>query len=500
MKQLSIPVVVILFFTLSVSAGADEVDRHVMQGIDQMYAVRFDDASRSFDKAIAADRNDPRGYFYRATVHLWSYVFDKRQQQLDLFLKLSDQAISVAERRIAAAPGDSRAKIFLGMSYGYKAIANGRAENFMAAALSARTCYDKLNDLVRNDPRAYDAYLGLGLFHFLFGSVPKAAQFMAGLSGIKGDAKLGIKEIETVASKGTYFKNDAQLILALLNIYYVEDVSKGLASLEALAKKYPRNVAMLYAIGTVYSDKNQPDRAIPYYERIIREGNRDFGMITDMSTVRCGIAYYMKNDFARAKPYLQKYLKSSKEQSLKAYAWYLLGHCFEIEGSRESAVKAYGYATRQKGEGSPEDRIGRRKAAQLLKTPLSQNDIALLRAVNSNASGRFDEGLAQSTALLARRDLTPAQRAQSFYTLGESLREKGQWKKAIDAYKNAIAAPKHSESWIAPFSHLHLAECYLKLGDREKWRANIDLAKRYTGYDNEPLLRYKLERDVTLID
>lgn len=478
------------------AAPPDAVEQHVMQGIDHLYSVRFDQAARSFDAAIAADRGDPRGYFYRANVHLWSYIFDKRKDQFDLFMKMSDQAIKAAEMR----KGDNRAKLFLGMSYGYKAIANAHAENAMAAAISARSCYEKLNEVVRADPKAYDAYLGLGIFHFLLGSVPKAAQFLSGFSGIKGDAKLGLKEMETVASRGTYFKNDAQLILALLNVYYLQDVPKGLPALQSLSRKYPRNVGIVYAIATVYATENQPDKAISYYETVIKQGNNDFKVVTDMSYGRCGIAYMMKNDFARAKPYLQKFIKNSNEETYRAYCWYLLGLCFEAEGNRANAIKAYDYVLKSPQYSSPEDQMAHRKAKEWRAKAMTPTDITLMRAVNAATGGNFNEAYTLASGLVSRRDLTPAQRAQAHYALGRGLQERGDCARAVEAYTIAAATGKHSETWVAPYSQFHMAECYLKMGNRDKWRLNLDLAKRHSDYDNEQQLRFQLQRDVTLID
>ncbi len=478
----------------------DDVERHVMQGIDYLYAVRFDDAARSFESAIAADRSDPRGYFYRAHVHLWSYIFDRREAQLDMFLKMSDQAIEMAEKRVDANGRDARSKLFLGMSYGYKAIANARAENFMAAAISARACHDKLSEVVRDDPKMADAYLGLGIFHVLLGSVPKAAQFLSGLGGIKGDAKLGLKEIEIVANRGTYFRNDAQLILAMLNIYYLEDLGRGLPTLEAMSRKYPRNVGILYAIASAYDSRNQADKAIGYYEQVIKQGNDDFKIITDLSYGRCGIAYVMKNDVARAKPYLQKFIKSSPEKTYRAYSWYLLGLCFEMEGDRAHAVKAYDYALKSPGFSSPEDRMAQRKARELKQTPMSATDQTVMRALNAVQAGNFASAYTQAASLAGRSDLTPAQRACAEYAIGRVLQERKEYAKAVEAYKSALAAGTHGEQWVLPYSYVYLAKCYLAMGDHEKWRTAMGHAKRYSGYDNEPQLRFLIERDVTLID
>ncbi len=492
--------VLLLLVGTAVSLRADAIDQHIMRGIDQLYNVDFDGASASFDRAIAADPRDPAGYFYRANVHLWSYLFDRRREQLGQFMSYSDKTITVAEQRIAANPKDSRARLFLGMSYGYRAIAQAREENITAAAIAAKTCYERLNDARREDPKLYDASLGLGLFHFLFGSVPKAAQFMAGFTGIKGDAKLGIREIEEAAAKGRYFRNDAGMIMALLKIYYLDDVNAGSTTLKGLVDRYPRNVALLYALGTVYMDKAQFDRAIPIFESVIRLGNTDFKTFTEMSYGRLGILYYQRNDFPRAKAYLQSFLKTSGEKMFRTYSWYLLGVCYEIGGNREFAVKAYQKAAAGPRFSSPEDGAANRRAAELSKRPLTAADIDLIRAINQVSSGQNDGAITLATAVLGRGGLTPAQRAQAYFAQARGYQQKGDFKRAIPLFQSAIATGKHGETWVAPFSYFHMSECYRALGDTKRWQENIDRAKSFQDYDNERTLRFKIERDVTMID
>jgi tetratricopeptide (TPR) repeat protein len=354
--------------------------------------------------------------------------------------------------------------------------------------------------VIATDPKMYDAYLGLGIFHFIFGSVPKAGQFLAGIGGIKGDAQLGLREIEAAARRGGYFRNDAQLILALLNIYYKNSVDQGLASLDALAKRYPKNVAILYALGSVYLDQKQPDRAVSYFDRVAQQGNNDFRTFTNMSYGRAGTAFFMKNDFARSKTYLQKFLRYSDEKMLRAVAWFMLGECYEMEGNRDFAVKAYQRALKSPQYSSPEDRYAYRKAKEFVARPMTAADIEILRALNFNASGNRDQAIALSRSALARSGTTSAQRAQGYYALGEALQAKEDYRGAIDAFNSAAHTGKHEEDWVAPYSYFHMAESYLKLGDKEKWRENLNRAQDFHGYDNEPQLRFKINRDVTLID
>src|SRR5688572_29690579 len=92
------------------SRAGDDVRSLMRQGVDHLYNVDFDAAARSFDAAIKAAPNDPRGYFYRANVHLFSYLFSRRQDQLQSYLSMSDRTISIAERRIASNNGVAEAK------------------------------------------------------------------------------------------------------------------------------------------------------------------------------------------------------------------------------------------------------------------------------------------------------------------------------------------------------------------------------------------------------
>jgi len=495
----SLLLLAVLLAVSSATLRADQIDNLVMRGLDQMYSVQFDEAGRSFDQAIALDRNDPRGYFYRATLHLWSYIFGREGAQLELFLKQCDQTIAVAEKRLDE-NDDPRARLFLGLTYGYKAIANARAENFTAAALSGRTCYQKLNELTRDNPNTWDAYLGLGIFHFIFGSIPKAGQVIGNLGGIKGDAQLGLKEIAITAQRGTYFKNDAQLIQALLAIYYLNDLDRGVETLSGIARRYPKNVALQYAIGAAYMSNRRPDRAWSAFAVVVREANPDFKLLTDLSTIRCADIRFMKNDFAGARGYYQRYLQSSKEKVFQAHGWQRLGICFEMEGKRDLALKAYARVRTASEITSPEDRYAARKARQYTAAPISSIERTLLRAINAVAAGDWTSAMNEGVKAIGYGNLTPDQNALAYYVIGRGYQGLGKPQRGTDAYRLAAAQKVRAETWVAPFSYFYAAECYSALGDRTHASQFLALAKRPMGYDFEGELRFLIERDVTKID
>src|SRR5690606_37991626 len=104
-----------------------------------------------------------------------------------------------------------------------------------------------------------------------------------------------------------------------------------------------------------------------------------FRTLTDMSYGRAGMAFFSLNRFDKAKTYLQKFLRNSKEEVFRAHAWYLLGVCNEIEGNRELAISAYKRAREGVSHSTSwQDRYASRKARKLMKEPLTKVDIELI--------------------------------------------------------------------------------------------------------------------------
>ncbi|MBL0333603.1 MAG: tetratricopeptide repeat protein [Chlorobi bacterium] len=491
-----------LFFILfSVNKlKADAIDDNIMKGLELLYNVNFDEAKSYFDKSISIDPTDPRGYLFSSNVHLWSYLFDNKDEQLSYFITLNDKTISVAEKRIKNNPNDIRSKLMLGMAYGYRAIGNIRAENFVAGAMSGRTCYDKLMEVVKVNNKEWDAYLGLGIFHFAFGSIPQIGQFVTGLSGIKGDSKLGLQEILVTSARGYYFKHDAKFINALLDIYYKNEKSKGLGVLQDMNIKYPKSVPLYYVIGTAYSEAGEVQKALPYFDKIIKDNNKDFKVFTALSYARSGMSYFLMNDFSKSKIYLQSFLKNYNEKLFKTQVWSYLGICYEIEGNRENALKSYQRAKSTFGK-TGEDISSKIKIMKLISNPLDAIDIDIIKGLNFIQVENFNDALTISKKLSNQQKLKPEQISQINYILGSAYFGLKNYNIANDFFAKAIASSVNSEEkWVPPFCYFYMSEGFKILGDLKKSKDYLQSARNFKNYENEHLLRFKIERNITLID
>lgn len=154
----------LLFVALSLLPGlleAAEIDSpklhkgrpnlDIIEGINHLYDLEFDDAEKHFSKIVAEKPDHPAGYFYMAMV-TWSRlsVGFWTAENLKEYVARIDLTISVARTAIEKNEKDSRNYFYLGGALGFK----GRFElmqqkwfssyNLAYDAIQAlRTCQDR---------------------------------------------------------------------------------------------------------------------------------------------------------------------------------------------------------------------------------------------------------------------------------------------------------------------------------------------------------------------
>lgn len=111
-------------------------------------------------------------------------------------------------------------------------------------------------------PEGTDAYLTLGTANYIIGSLPGFKKFFLGFSGIHGDKKLGIQQLEMAAKSGHYLRPFAKIMLALAALREKKpEVAR--IQLKELVAEFPEN--------TLFADELAklgipPDSASPAQE------------------------------------------------------------------------------------------------------------------------------------------------------------------------------------------------------------------------------------------
>jgi hypothetical protein len=89
-------------------------------------------------------------------------------------------------------------------------------------------------------PDAADAYLTLGTANYIIGSLPGLKKFFLGISGIHGDEKVGIQQLEIATERGHYLRPFAKIVLALAALRE-KKTGVARAQLEELVAEFPEN-------------------------------------------------------------------------------------------------------------------------------------------------------------------------------------------------------------------------------------------------------------------
>jgi tetratricopeptide (TPR) repeat protein len=483
-------------------AAMDDYDPYVKErviaGVDAFYSMRYDLAMAIYDDLIAKYPADPTGYFFRSQIFLWRYLFDYSEPDYKRFIAACDKSIAVAEEAIKVNPNNNYGRTILGAIYGFRSIANFRAENLVKATLDGRSCYNYLNESLKRDPKQYDAYLGMGVFHFGIAVMPSTVKFAANFAGLKGDRESGLREVGIAAEKSLFSRSDAKIFLAFIEVYFNKDYGKGFKYLQDLLQKYPNNIPVLYTLGNVETFLKKMTFANDYYKKVVQLADTNFKTFTTLANYRMGEAYFRLNDFDKGKACLQRYFKARFERSFRGIAFYRLALMYEMSGDRTSAVKGYQKCL-EVAPFEPEDKYAIRKAKEYVKTPLDANTVQLIKGVNCAESLRWTEVEPFLKPLADNGALSKELRAEACYYMGEALRGQQRVPEAIAYYLKAVELQPEKERWFMPWSYFRISEMYNAQGQREKSRAYLDKAKAFSDYDFQEPLAFLIERDVTLL-
>lgn len=463
-----------------------------------MYSMRYADAARAFEDIIAKYPNEPTGYFFRSQIHLWKFLFDYSEPDYRLFLQQCDKAIAVAETTLKERPDNTFAQTIVGAVYGFRAMANFRAENFMKATLDGRSCYNYLSAVVKTNPKEYDAFLGMGMFHFGVAAMPSVVRSVANFAGLKGDLEGGLAEIRMAAEKSVWARNDAAMFLAMINVYYKRDFTQGLKYLDDLLGRYPNNVPMLYSRANVELFVRKPQTALPLYQKVAQYADTNFRAFNAFAHYRMGECYWRMNDFERAKQEFQRFFKGRYERSFRGNALLRLALCYEMTGNRAEALKGYAKCTALTPF-EPDDRFAIRRAKDYTKKALEAAQIQLIKGVNAVESSQFREAEQLLRPLIENASLSKEIRSEAAYNLAEALREQQRTAEAIPLYLKAVECEPQEERWVMPWSYYRIAEIHFNAGKRDLSRSYIEKAKVFSGYDFQEWLTFLMERDATML-
>jgi tetratricopeptide (TPR) repeat protein len=259
-------VAVLAAVPLAAAPLADDLDGRIDAGLALLYQGQYEEALDSFRSFSSGHPGNPAGQFFIAGVYQLrglAYASDAWDRSYETAL---DSALALSDRAIKGNPKDPWAYFFRGGTFAYMASRDARNGSLLAALNKGLSGMSDLKRAVEIDPVLYDAYLGLGSYHYFR---TKAASVFKWLPFIGDRREQGVRELRTAVAQGRYTRVMAMNALMWILIDYGK-LDGALEAARQLEQEYPANHAFHWGAAEVHYKRGQWGPAGEAYERLLR--------------------------------------------------------------------------------------------------------------------------------------------------------------------------------------------------------------------------------------
>lgn len=323
-----------------------EPARHTL---DLIYNMEFDAALEASQRLIERAPAHPAGYFYRAATYWQWRLIAVDPQQRAAFLAHFDTATQQAQERATRLPDTQAAEaaFYLGAVYGMQARMYFVEQHYLRALRAAYQGSQHLQRCVARDPEWYDAYAGLGTYHYVLARVPSVWRgIVEQVIGLAGDRDKGLQALEQARAAGGLASAEAASLLAKIYALPREhQYDKAHALLAPLVQRYPQNSDYRYRLGVVCAAQAQWACAIAMQQHLIAEVQQGTPShpLAGLPRLRYRLAevYVFQQEAPAARALLTALRAEALPASLRAWVELRLGNLHDLQGERQAAQVWY---------------------------------------------------------------------------------------------------------------------------------------------------------------
>ncbi|MHC4321785.1 MAG: hypothetical protein ACYST3_05870 [Planctomycetota bacterium] len=206
--------------TINSDSQHDLIIEKIRQAMDAYYRMDDQRAENIFNDAIGKWPEDPLPYLFKGGFYLNILRYrnknreDENQRLKEKIISLNNRVIDIARKRTSENHDDMDALYCLGGAYGNTGRAYILNGQWWKGFWKGKKGFKIMEKVVEKDPDYFDAYLGLGIYHYFTATLPKIAKVISFLLGNpKGDKEKGIREFELVRDNSTLLAIEARKIL-----------------------------------------------------------------------------------------------------------------------------------------------------------------------------------------------------------------------------------------------------------------------------------------------
>jgi tetratricopeptide (TPR) repeat protein len=346
----------LLIFTAAVFSGhyrPVEMDSLLRTGKEQIYQLKVPEAAQTFQFIKQQFPDMPQGYVLEAYLTALVYSMDQSNDSLEtVLLQQVNHAVDIAETYRERNHNNPEAYFYLAIGNGVEALYHVINRSFVKGYFSGRSTKKNLEKAIELDPRYFDAYFGLGVFHYYADLLPGMLKFIAGILGFEGDRIRGRNEVYMAASKGEYFRIEGEFIYYTIGYFLEGEKTRSIRALKQLYQRYPSNSALGMILAYHYRRTGHMQECISYCQNLTIENEKLLPQLTNMKYYNMAVANYCLNNFETADSifHLIEQLPTRKSRYYRAAINYYLGHIADLRFDRKTALAYYQKIPNEKQE------------------------------------------------------------------------------------------------------------------------------------------------------
>lgn len=354
-------------------------------------------------------------------------------------------------------------KFYLGMAYMQKAGVAMRFGEKWNAGWDFKRGYGYIKDNKKEFPTFAPNDLLYGPMQAMIGTIPSGYKWVAGVFGMKGSIKNGMKTIKGFLNSpdpwARLFYNEAAFLTCYLMFYIENDKDGALELIQTKRMDVVNNHLFTYMAANLGIHNKMHD----YAEKVLMGRNKSAEYLTtnawdyQMSTVKLN-----KLDLTNAAYYLEKFLREFKGRSFVKDAYQKLSWVYYLKGDVKAAE-----AARKKLLASGSTESDPDKKAQKDAKSGTWPNVELLKARLLSDGGYHQDAL-NIIKGKTRNDFGKTEEQLEFvYRLGRIYDDLKQDNSAISYYQQAIQIGENRSEYYAARAALQAGQIYERLGNKQ---------------------------------
>ncbi len=216
-----------------------------MEAIDSMYNFNFTVSEKQYNWLKQQHPEHPLPYFLLGLNEWWKILPNEYVKDYDkTFVSYMNLTIKKAKKLYKKDKKNPEATFFLSAAYGFKARLNAERGNYTASTLNARKSLSYLEENKEANPELVPEFMfGVALYNYFREWVPENQHYLRPVLMFfsKGDKKLGIEQLQKVASQSFYTRIEAMRFLVKIYSGYEKQHLKAWDHIKYLHQLYPKN-------------------------------------------------------------------------------------------------------------------------------------------------------------------------------------------------------------------------------------------------------------------